>query len=151
MIKYGNGSHSLFWHDPWIFDISLATRFPRLYSLDQNRTSSVASRFSNGSWLWFWRRPPRGGVEDSEFTELCEALHSVSLSAVSDHWTWDNPPDNTFTVAQARRLIENSNSVSTSTFSMWCKTVPIKINIFIWRLNLDLLPTIPNLEHRDIF
>ncbi|XP_071700166.1 uncharacterized protein [Rutidosis leptorrhynchoides] len=117
----------------------------------KNRTSSVASRFSNGAWLWFWRRPPRGGVEDSEFTELCEALHWVSLSAVLDHWTWDNPPDNTFTVAQARRLIENLNSVSTSTFSMWCKTVPIKINIFIWRLNLGHLPTIPNLEHRDIF
>ncbi|XP_071687852.1 uncharacterized protein [Rutidosis leptorrhynchoides] len=115
-----------------------------------NRSSSVASRFSNGAWLWSWWRPPRGGAEESQYAALSEVLLLVSLSASLDHWTWENPPNNVFVVAHARRAIESSISSNTPSFSMWCKTVPIKVNIFIWRLNLDRLPTIPNLEHRDI-
>ncbi|XP_071711036.1 uncharacterized protein [Rutidosis leptorrhynchoides] len=115
-----------------------------------NRSSNVASRSSNGSWLWFWRRPPRGGVEESQHADLREALSSISLSASTDYWTWENPPNNVFEVTQARRAIESSIMHNSPSFSMWCKTAPIKVNIFIWRLNLDRLPTIPNLEHRDV-
>ncbi|XP_071739656.1 uncharacterized protein [Rutidosis leptorrhynchoides] len=150
-LKVGNGFKASFWLDPWLSNITLATSYHRLFALETDRYCSVASSFTNGNWCWSWRRPPRGGVEASQLTDLCNALQPTSLSSMSDYWVWENPPFNEYTVSKARRLIENKISFSSQVSSMWCKTVPIKTNIFIWRLNIDRLPTISNLNQRDIF
>ncbi|XP_071704148.1 uncharacterized protein [Rutidosis leptorrhynchoides] len=146
----GNGHLANFWHDPWLQNSHLAERFPRLYAIALDHTATVAQKFLNGAWCWSWRRPIRGGSEECQLVDLLNALGDVSLSDSGDSWNWVNSSSNSYSVSQARILIASSNYVPYSVGSRWCSNIPIKVNIFIWRLNLNRLPTLSNLESRNI-
>ena len=34
---------------------------------------------------------------------------------------------------------------------MWCKWIPNKCNIFMWRANMDMIPTLHALRRRNIY
>nr|GEX13621.1 RNA-directed DNA polymerase, eukaryota [Tanacetum cinerariifolium] len=53
-------------------------------------------------------------------------------------------------VKSARRLIEDSHFSKKDAHTRWVKVVPIKINVFAWRVRLDKLPTRLNLSLRGI-
>lgn len=58
--KVGKGDTLKFWTDIWFGDISLATQFPRLFSVALYKEASIMEmRFWDGSnWQWYirWRR-----------------------------------------------------------------------------------------------
>ncbi|XP_071699921.1 uncharacterized protein [Rutidosis leptorrhynchoides] len=150
-IDLRNGLIADFWHDPCLGDTPLYIRFPRLFALESNKVGSVASHFSISEWLWEWRRAIRGGVEQSQFDQLSSLLSSISFSTGPDRWRCDLSSDGTFYVSQARKIIDAKNHATFSVRTVWCNVVPIKINIFIWRLKLHRLGTLRNLESKELF
>ncbi|XP_071740820.1 uncharacterized protein [Rutidosis leptorrhynchoides] len=137
----GRGASKLakFWFDPWVDHMIMAIRFPM--ALENNKHSLVVDRVFQLGWIWNWRRPTRCGIEQSQFYELISLLSQLSISQDRDSWIWTAVSNNTFSVSSTRRLIDNSNIAPISCPINWVKVVPIKINIFIWRLKLFRLPT----------
>nr|GEW68731.1 RNA-directed DNA polymerase, eukaryota [Tanacetum cinerariifolium] len=53
-------------------------------------------------------------------------------------------------VASARMIIDKGTLINDGPPTRWRKEVLIKVNIFIWRMVIDKLPTWANLSHRGI-
>ncbi|GJR42161.1 RNA-directed DNA polymerase, eukaryota [Tanacetum coccineum] len=70
-----------------------------------------------------FRRPPRGGVEEEQLGFLLFRMDGLILTNIHDRW----------------------EEVATR----WVKVMPIKINVFAWRVSLDKLPTRLNLSLKD--
>ncbi|GJV68126.1 RNA-directed DNA polymerase, eukaryota, reverse transcriptase zinc-binding domain protein [Tanacetum coccineum] len=68
------------------------------------------------------------------------------LSISEDTCVWNLGPNGTFTVKDARNIIDQKTLPSTS----WDKIIPRKVNIFMWRLSLDRLPHRLNLSLRGM-
>ncbi|GJX40545.1 RNA-directed DNA polymerase, eukaryota, partial [Tanacetum coccineum] len=102
--------------------------YPRMFALE--KYSTVADKLNDISIARSFRRPPRGGLEEEQFTNLIDDVKSVILYVTNDRWVW---------------LLDSSGAPT-----RWVKEVPIKINIFAWKVSLDKLPTRLNLSLRGI-
>ncbi|GJT95771.1 RNA-directed DNA polymerase, eukaryota [Tanacetum coccineum] len=120
-IRVGKGTCTSFWNDLWIGDSMLKLSFPRLFALEENKVISVADKLHSSISSSF-RRPVRGGEEAQQLDQLSVILDSVSLSNMDDRWYWD---------------------LNGEEFS-------VKVNVFVWKLSLDRLPTRSNLLSRNI-
>nr|GFA04693.1 RNA-directed DNA polymerase, eukaryota [Tanacetum cinerariifolium] len=47
--RVGDGDNTRFWYDSWVFDLPLRVRFPRLFALDTDKESMVASKLGSSS------------------------------------------------------------------------------------------------------
>ncbi|GJS66371.1 hypothetical protein Tco_0680935 [Tanacetum coccineum] len=88
-----------------------------------------------------FRQPPRSGIELSQFFKLVQLLTSVTLSSASDRWSWTLHGLGVFSVKSAREEIDKHVLVISPSHTRWSKVLPIKLNIFWWRMLLDRLPT----------
>ncbi|GJT75675.1 putative RNA-directed DNA polymerase, eukaryota, reverse transcriptase zinc-binding domain protein [Tanacetum coccineum] len=102
------------------------------------------------SWSWNWRRPITSRRISDLLHNLMHELRHVALSANSDSWTWSIGEDGVFSVAATRLHIDHSILPSSSIETRWNKGLLRKVNIFIWRLRLDRLPTRLNLSKRGL-
>ncbi|KAL4556333.1 hypothetical protein LXL04_038981 [Taraxacum kok-saghyz] len=119
----GNGQETRFWDDCWLGNRPLRMVFPRLVVFDVNPTCMVEDR-----WL----------------------LGDFRLTDSSDGWRWEIASDGVFSVAETRRWIDNQVLPEGDISTRWCKVVPCKVNIFIWKLRLNILPTRFNLPGRGM-
>ncbi|GKD68282.1 RNA-directed DNA polymerase, eukaryota, partial [Tanacetum coccineum] len=94
--------------------------FPRLYVLEKCKSITVADKLRQPSLVQFFRRLPRGGVEDVQLDMLRSRLSDV--------------------------ILPNMIEVSTR----WVKVIHIKVNIHAWRVCLDKIPTRLSLSIRGI-
>nr|GEV94969.1 hypothetical protein [Tanacetum cinerariifolium] len=149
--KLGNGVSISFWEDTWIWTSPFRSQFPRIYMLDTNKSCCIANRASLTSADWFsriLRRTPRVGAELSQFEALTALIGSVHLIDSCDSWQWRPNYTVGYTVASARALIDESILETDHVATRWNRNIPIKVNIFLWRLNLNKLPTRVNLERK---
>ncbi|GKC28591.1 RNA-directed DNA polymerase, eukaryota, partial [Tanacetum coccineum] len=65
-------------------------------------------------------------------------------------WVWLIDSSGEFSVKSARALIDDFILPTVGSPTRWVKIVPIKINIFAWKVCLDRLPTRLNLSLRGI-
>ncbi|GKB48218.1 RNA-directed DNA polymerase, eukaryota, reverse transcriptase zinc-binding domain protein [Tanacetum coccineum] len=149
-IVIGNGSTTRFWHDIWYGDICFKEKFKRLFNLELQKDANVASKLQASNVASSFRRPPRSGIENSQFIELEQILSSISLSSVSDRWSWTLHGLGDFSVKSAREEIDKHVLVVSPSQNRWSKVLPIKLNVFSWRMMLDRLPTRSNLYNRGI-
>ncbi|GJS10559.1 RNA-directed DNA polymerase, eukaryota [Tanacetum coccineum] len=148
--KVGNGEHTLFWEDVWYGDTALRHLYPRLFLLESDKNASVASKFRDNSFSTSFRRAPRSGIEEEQFTLLSSKMSSVLLSSSSDRWYWSLDPSGTFTVKSAREFIDDFILPKADSPTRWVRYIPIKLNIFAWKVSMDKLPTRLNLSFRGI-
>ncbi|GKC42807.1 hypothetical protein Tco_1060529 [Tanacetum coccineum] len=109
--------------------------------LKLNRDCSVANRIIVPNWLTVLRRCPRGGVESSQFEALQSVLKDVVLSNQHDSWKWSLDVLAGFSVASVRHLVDSRLLVVDQIATRWNRCVPIKVNVFLWRLSLNKLPS----------
>ncbi|GJU04409.1 retrotransposon protein, putative, ty1-copia subclass [Tanacetum coccineum] len=147
--RVGNGMHTKFWHDIWIGDQKLCCVFPRLFALEEDKDCYVASKF-HGSVDLSFRRAARGGVEAQQFAQLRDMLDTVILSNLEDRWRWDLNGSGSFRVCDVRNLLDEFFLPKDERVTRWVKCIPIKINVFAWRVSLDRLPTRLNLIRRGV-
>ncbi|GJW20639.1 RNA-directed DNA polymerase, eukaryota [Tanacetum coccineum] len=148
-IRVGKGTCTSFWNDLWIGDSMLKLSFPRLFALEENKVISVADKLHSSISSSF-RRPVRGGEEAQQLDQLSVILDSVSLSNMDDRWYWDLNGDGVFLVKDVRSLLDEVFLPKMDAPTRWIKCIPIKVNVFVWKLSLDRLPTRSNLLSRNI-
>nr|GEX22680.1 RNA-directed DNA polymerase, eukaryota, reverse transcriptase zinc-binding domain protein [Tanacetum cinerariifolium] len=95
-------------------------------------------------------RPPRGGVEEEKLLGLIDNVDSVILSNSNDRCVWSLESSGEFSVKMARSHIDDFFFLSVGDPTRWIKIVPIKINIFAWKVRLDRLQTRIYLSLRGI-
>nr|GEX15917.1 RNA-directed DNA polymerase, eukaryota [Tanacetum cinerariifolium] len=128
----------------------LRVRFPRLFALETDKESMVASQLGSSSVDAFFRRSVRDGVERRQWDDLSSVSGSVTLSASKDRWICDLNGHGVFRVKEVRTILDDVFLPSVADATRWVKYIPIKINVFAWRAQLDRLPTRSNLVHRGV-
>ncbi|GJU16546.1 RNA-directed DNA polymerase, eukaryota [Tanacetum coccineum] len=93
--------------------------------------------------------PERGRTSD-QYIDMQQALHHLELSDRVETWQCTMQHDGSFTVACIRKHIDEKILHSGDTETRWNNIVPIKVNILVWRIRLDRLPTRENLIVRGI-
>ncbi|GJY05395.1 RNA-directed DNA polymerase, eukaryota, partial [Tanacetum coccineum] len=126
------------------------SRYPRLYALEVKKTVDVASKLSQENLTWSFRRAPRSGVEQDQLTDLTTYVEGVVLGVTPDRWYWTLDGSGEFSVASARKVIDDNRFPEVSTQTRWIKAVPIKVNIHAWKVRMDCLPTRLNISRRGI-
>ncbi|GJY20232.1 RNA-directed DNA polymerase, eukaryota, reverse transcriptase zinc-binding domain protein, partial [Tanacetum coccineum] len=121
LIRQSCGTRIRFWKDIWVGETPLFTRYNRLYHLDQDKDCLIIDRINNGQWSWNWSRTNLG-VRNLAY--LCDMLNETGLTKIS------------FPLL----LMPTT----------WDKSIPRKVNVFMWRLSLDRLPHRLNLSSRGM-
>nr|GEX74164.1 putative RNA-directed DNA polymerase, eukaryota, reverse transcriptase zinc-binding domain protein [Tanacetum cinerariifolium] len=86
--EVGNGENTLFWEDKWIGEVTLKTKYPRLFALEQHKSITVAAKMGQPSLDHSFRRLPRGGIEDEQYRDLRTTTSNVLLPNMHDRWFW---------------------------------------------------------------
>ncbi|KAL4556996.1 hypothetical protein LXL04_035166 [Taraxacum kok-saghyz] len=145
----GNGANTRFWNEVWIGDSMLCYTFPRLFALEEDKEVSVADKLI-GSWAASFRRPIRGGAEEAQGQALSGLLGTVQLNQLPDKWVWDLSSDGCFSVGSARHYVDDALLGGSAMATRWISLVPIKVNVFAWKMMGDALPTRWNLSQRGM-
>ncbi|GJU53304.1 RNA-directed DNA polymerase, eukaryota [Tanacetum coccineum] len=74
----------------------------------------------------------------------------VILSNSRDRWFWDMNGSGTYRVKDVRNMLDDFFLPKDEVATRWLPHLPIKLNVFAWRLYLDRLPTKSNLIQRGI-
>ena len=80
-----------------------------------------------------------------QYMSLMNPLSDLNLSDKSDKWVWMIGEDGTFTVSATRRWIDDIILSNSGSETRWNTSLPRKVNILIWRVLRDKLPTSFNL------
>ncbi|GJX21087.1 RNA-directed DNA polymerase, eukaryota [Tanacetum coccineum] len=107
---------------------------------------SVVEKFSHSSLAFSFRRLPRGGVEEEQFYNLISCTSACILLQIEDRWVWSLSSTGDFSVNSTCSFIDDKLLPRFDSPTRWVKVIPIKINIFAWRVWLDKLPTRLNLS-----
>ncbi|XP_071704376.1 uncharacterized protein [Rutidosis leptorrhynchoides] len=148
-VKVGNGLTSTFWKDNWKGNGPLCSKYHRLFHLDVNGDCSIADRVHNGEWTWEWVRPI-GPRNSSLLQEMQIELGNISLNKDVDRKVWSLSNEGVYTVRDIRALIDISILPGSHLVTRWVKQLPRKINVFIWRVAWNTLPTRLNFSARGM-
>ncbi|GJR43792.1 RNA-directed DNA polymerase, eukaryota [Tanacetum coccineum] len=102
----------------------------------------VLSKFGFGDK---WR-----GAQQTQIDELAALMQPVTLSPISDRWTWTLNSSGEFSVASVRNLIDVKMFPEGDHKTRWIRYVPIKVNTHAWKVMTNSLPTRFNISRRGI-
>nr|GEV63397.1 RNA-directed DNA polymerase, eukaryota, reverse transcriptase zinc-binding domain protein [Tanacetum cinerariifolium] len=148
--KLENGENTLFEEDKWIGEVTLKTKYPRLFALEQHKSITVAAKMGQPFLDHSFRQLPRGGIEDEQYRDLRTTTSNVLLPNMHDRWFWSLDSTGEFSVSSVRNYIDEFLLPKAGTPTRWIKLVPIKLNITAWRICLDKLPARLNLSSRGL-
>ncbi|GJR94426.1 RNA-directed DNA polymerase, eukaryota [Tanacetum coccineum] len=127
----------------------LSAAYNSIWSSIIKEDLSVADKI-NAPITSSFRRPIRGGIESQQLDQLLVLLDSVILSNMEDRWFWDLNDDGVFQVKDVRNLLDEAFLPKVDVPTRWIKSIPIKVNVFAWKLFFDRLPTRSNLARRNV-
>ena len=120
-------------------DTTLASSFPRLFAMAPNKHAMVYRGVFD--WQFQWRGPIRGGAMQEKLDHLRLQLELVHFQDGADSWRWDWSSDRVFSVKSARAHIDVSSFSAINLKVRWVKFLPRKVNVFLWRVMHNRLPT----------
>ncbi|XP_071700330.1 uncharacterized protein [Rutidosis leptorrhynchoides] len=154
----GDGSSTIFWHDPWLTEQPLKTVYKRLYHMKKNSRATVMDRISwsdlqQPTFLWDWSRTPTGRTRE----DLDNLTNRLSLYVKSDRsddtWIWKSSNKGSFCTKTVARVINENVNIHTNSsryVTLRNNFVPLKVEVFIWRLIRGRLPVRVELDKRGI-
>ncbi|KAM0044066.1 putative RNA-directed DNA polymerase [Helianthus debilis subsp. tardiflorus] len=149
-----DGKDIFFWLDTWLINEPLKLRFPDLFSLEAAKKCRVADIMvghgAGPTFNWAWRSPAQGTESVDNLQQLCSLLADVSLVDSNDKWSWLADPKGVFSVKSAKRLMFSVYDPVSWFVLEWCRWVPSKCNIHVWRMEMDRIPTCEALRKRNI-
>ncbi|GKA50055.1 RNA-directed DNA polymerase, eukaryota, reverse transcriptase zinc-binding domain protein [Tanacetum coccineum] len=128
----------------------LFTRYNRLYHLDQDKDFLIIDRINNGQWFWNWSLTNLGVRNLAYLCDMLNEIGQLNIDVNEDTCTWSLDPNGTFTVKDARYRIDQNILPTLAHATTWDKSIPRKVNLFMWRLSLDRLPHRLNLSSRGM-
>nr|GFB31261.1 RNA-directed DNA polymerase, eukaryota [Tanacetum cinerariifolium] len=96
-------------------------------------------------WIWRFKVQP-----DAMWVSIIKAIHGGQLVEEQDKWVWNLEGDGVFKVVSARHFIDEGLSEMEGVQTRWVKLVPIKFNVFTWRLALNKLLTRFNMSSKGL-
>ncbi|GJT34461.1 putative RNA-directed DNA polymerase, eukaryota, reverse transcriptase zinc-binding domain protein [Tanacetum coccineum] len=147
--NFVGSSNFLHSKDIWVGEAPLSVRYNRLYSLDQDKDCLIIDRIINGQWHWNWSRTNIGVRNLAFFRDMLNEIGQLNIVTSEDTSVWNLGPNGTFTVKDARNIIDQKTLPSLPSTS-WDKIISRKVNIFMWRLSLDRLLHRLNLSLRGM-
>nr|GEU65177.1 RNA-directed DNA polymerase, eukaryota [Tanacetum cinerariifolium] len=139
--KVGNELNTLFWADPGLDDLALKHKYLRLYALDRYKQITVFEKINHTAMVDTFRRPPRGSTEEEQLGFLLSRMDGLILTNIPDCSVWSLEATGEFSVKFVRQLIDDSILSKEEVATRRVKVMPIKINVFAWRVRLNKLPT----------
>ncbi|XP_071727014.1 uncharacterized protein [Rutidosis leptorrhynchoides] len=110
----------------------------------------VCDRYINGAWIWNWSRSGLGSRNETMFSNMLAELSSFSIGPQHDTWSWSLSSDGLFAVNSTRKHVDSIMLPSMSPVTNWYKPIPRKVNVLLWRLGVERLPTRLNLLMRGL-
>nr|KAJ0216241.1 hypothetical protein LSAT_V11C300125010 [Lactuca sativa] len=141
MKKIGSGEETMFWLDRWIGDSTLKTSFPEAYNLERNKHCKISDRLQNGIINWEWKSAPRTPELVSEINMLASRIRDFQTVQGNDKWVCTLSSDGIFHVDRLRIQIDRWNLPTLETPLKWIHEIPLKVTCFMWRANLERIPT----------
>lgn len=159
--KVGNGLNSSFWNDSWRGDKCFRLKYPRLYSIVNDKEAlvgEVCEVVEEGMvWRFNWRRN-LFMWEEELLLSLKEDLEGFVLTQEEDKWWWNLDDKGEYSVKSAYTklvglvLTEDSWQIDEKRVfqDLWAIKAPSKVVAFSWRVLLNRIATKVNLEARNI-
>ncbi|KAK2454307.1 hypothetical protein QL285_001883 [Trifolium repens] len=159
--KVGNGLSTRFWFDCWMGSPPLCERFPRLFSISNNKEGLVddywreKERWFRGEWGW---RRRLFVWEEALLVDLFNSFPALTLSDGEDEWVWLLGGDGMFSVKSTYDYLgiifspepyfgEEDLRVLKN---IWKSPAPSKVIAFSWKLLRNRIPTRANLVLRGV-
>ncbi|GJU61778.1 RNA-directed DNA polymerase, eukaryota, reverse transcriptase zinc-binding domain protein [Tanacetum coccineum] len=102
-------------------------------------------KVGNGVDTMFWKDPWMGDVPlKIQYPRL------YALETIQDRWTWLLMGNGEFIVASVQNFLDDQKLPAVSEPTRWVKSIPIKINVFAWKVSLDKFLTRFNLSIRGM-
>ncbi|XP_022003819.1 uncharacterized protein LOC110901290 [Helianthus annuus] len=148
----GNGAHIRFWLDKWCGNASFSVAFPALFRLAADKQDPVARCWDSQRLdvCCGWKRPVSSNAELEELLLLRQSIGSLFLSNSADRWRWEGNKDGVFNVADFKNLLVQQNGPDRNSVMKWIVWVPLKVKVFVWRLEMDRIPTRLALQRRNM-
>ncbi|XP_071708378.1 uncharacterized protein [Rutidosis leptorrhynchoides] len=156
--KIGDGSSTKFWDDTWLMDTPLKVKYSRLFHLEQEKSVAVKDRVEWGDQgciiNWKWERNPSGRVQD-EMADLINRLVAYTKSnKQQDSWHWKLSSNGLFNTKVLSNFLEESTldliTLQVQEETIRNRFVPLKVEVFMWRLLRRRLPVHVELDKRGI-
>nr|GEV64162.1 Rab3 GTPase-activating protein catalytic subunit isoform X1 [Tanacetum cinerariifolium] len=140
MKQVNNGKSTKFWNDIWLCDTPLKHKFPHLYRMDIYPDCTAHDTW-NSDWIRTWSRSINGGVPKAQLDDLSSLLGNSFLTDKDDSWIWSLENSIAFNVKDTRNLIDDLTLPDSFTPTRRCRFISKKVNILIWRILRDRVPT----------
>jgi hypothetical protein len=108
--RIGNGNSTRFWKEVWLGELSLESRFLRLFGISTQQEALVGDM---GGWegeVWEWRLAWRRNFfvwEEALYDDLLELLASFNMSRDDDTWVWKPGMQGVFSVKSTYVFLDN--------------------------------------------
>ncbi|PWA75160.1 RNA-directed DNA polymerase, eukaryota, Reverse transcriptase zinc-binding domain protein [Artemisia annua] len=143
--RLGDGNCISFWKDVWFGERSLMHRWPILFAADNNKNSTVADRIKQSEGLVVlnndWNLNATTVEAISEVQDVRWMLTQVKFSGNKDVWMWGPNGDQTFSVAAVKDSMRKAVNAQVTQRMKWVSWVPLKVNILLWRIEMDRVAT----------
>ena len=129
LFKLGDGSRIVFWKHPWMDNITLECKFPRLVRIALNPNGSISYHCS---WSIYFKWL----LNDEEILDFQSLLNQISSSqraSFLDRRFWYLGTSGSFSVKSLVKHLSTSSPLDISLYKrLWQSNSPKKVNISIW-------------------
>ncbi|GJW68358.1 RNA-directed DNA polymerase, eukaryota, reverse transcriptase zinc-binding domain protein [Tanacetum coccineum] len=144
--QVGCGTSTRFWKDLWTDNAPLYIRYNKLFQLEQEKDCLIWDRLVDNQWTWNWSRSIMGARNTAYLNDLINEISHTDFSPELDACCWTIAKDGAFSVSSTQHHTNTHLLPSLDNQTQWDKTLPRKVNVFMWRLMLDRLPHRLNLS-----
>ncbi|KAJ0520598.1 putative RNA-directed DNA polymerase [Helianthus annuus] len=151
--KLGDGKNIRFWIDIWIGEEALKDTLPNLFKLEKNKLVTVVERCAStldGSSFWSRVNDSRNVAVRDEKDACMGIMNNIIFTEAPDSWTWLVDESGVFSVKSTKHWLQQEVQHRPAFVLEWCKWIPAKVNIFVWRAEMDRIATASALERRNI-
>nr|GEY64695.1 RNA-directed DNA polymerase, eukaryota [Tanacetum cinerariifolium] len=117
-------------------DLALKHKFLRLYALDNCKQITVVEKINHASMVDIFVVLLEVMLRKNNSVFLSR-VDGLTLTNIPDCWVWSLEANGEFSVKFVRQLIDDSILPNEKVVTWWVKIMPIKINVFAWRVCLN--------------
>jgi len=122
----------------------------RGFIIQRDKKISICDNINQEGRCSSLRRMPRGGVESQQWSDMMQILDLLVVHNGEDRWFWSPEVMGDFTVSETRAYIYKLTLPFGHALIRWSKLVPIKVNILVWKIAIDRIPTRENLDKKGM-